>query len=204
MATQPAIIVLSLEAILICAIPPLLPQPPDFFDHNPATRITPLFTIPFPDGTVLPSEFMRWKTFSSWYFGTTSLYFDMFCRNAKLYRFQIMLKPDLSTTSLRVINTPELCPRDFHFLFFQDYKFCEDTLVSCWFYDDHDHPGQYQCGVYTGLKFTRFAVISHGGPVAKRLSPNLGHEYHLVPCPASGRFVLMDIGCHSVVVFDLF
>jgi hypothetical protein len=130
MTTQTAVIILSKEGILICAIPPLLHQPPDFFEHNNPTRITPLFIIPLPNDIALP-ELMRWKTISSWYFGSTTLYFDMFCGNGQINRFQIMLKPDLSTASLRVINTSKPHPRDFHLLIFQDYKICEDTLFSC-------------------------------------------------------------------------
>ena len=108
MVMQTAVIVLSQEAILICSIPPLLPHPPDFSDHNP-TRITPFFTIPFkfPNDIVLRSELMRWKTFSSWYLESTPFYFNIFCQNFYMYsRFHIMLKPDLSSISLRVVKTP--------------------------------------------------------------------------------------------------
>jgi hypothetical protein len=208
MATQTAVIVVSQEAILICAIPPLLPQPPDFSNHNP-THIPPLFTIPFPDDIAHHPEFMmELKAFDPWYFGSTSLYFDMFFRGAELYRFQIILKPDLSAASLHVINSPkrQICPRDFTFTFIhsQDYRICEDTTVSCWFYNDRNHPGQYNCGVCTGLNFTRFTVISHGGPAVEKSLPDPGHDYRLYPCPASGRFVLLDIDNHSVVVFDFF
>lgn len=117
MVMQTAVIVLSQEAILICSIPPLLPHPPDFSDHNP-TRITPFFTIPFkfPNDIVLRSELMRWKTFSSWYLESTPFYFNIFCQNFYMYsRFHIMLKPDLSSISLRVVKTSELCSCDILF-----------------------------------------------------------------------------------------
>ena len=141
---------------------------------------------------------------SSWYFGSSQpLYFDMICQGSKLHRFQIILKPDLSTASLHFVNTSELIPHDFEYVFFEDYRICEDTLVSCWFYDDHDDPVQHQCGVYTGLTSTRFAVISHDGPATKMLLPGIGHEYRLFWCPASGRFVLLD-SSDSVVVLDFF
>jgi hypothetical protein len=217
MTTQNAVIILSREVILVCAIPPgpLLPQPPDFFNHNPI-RTTPLFTIPLPDDIVHHCELMRWKTFSSWYFGIATLYFDMFCQFygiLQIYRFQIMLKPDLSTASLHVINTSEPYPRDFCSSFFQEYKICENTLFSCWFDDDHDHhPGQYECGVYTGSKVIRFPFILHGGPAAMRLSPDLtiklasshSYRYDVFLCPASGRFVLRNTNYNNLVVFDLF
>ena len=115
------------------------------------------------------------KTFQSWYFGPTSLYFDMFfpkyskVYTSEVYRFQIMLKPDLSAASLHVNSSESrVWPGDFVSLHKQDYRICDDTIVSCWFYSDHDHPGQYNCGVYMGLNFTRFAVISHGGPALEK------------------------------------
>jgi hypothetical protein len=195
-----AVIVLCEEAILILAIPPLSPQLPDFFDDNP-TRIPPLFVIPFPDGIVLHSELIQWKMISSWYFCSSHLYFDILCQDRKLHRFQIMLKPDLSTASLQVINT-ELPPYDFKYASFQSYRICEDALVSCLIYfGDH----KYQCGVYTtGLTSARFSnVISHGHPAAKMLLPDIGLEYGLVSCPASGRFVLL-VEDNTVVVLDIF
>jgi hypothetical protein len=176
MATKTAIIVLSEEAVLIWAISPLSPHPPDFFDHNP-TRIPPLFTIPLPDGIVFRPELFGWKTMSSWYFGSPhSLYFDMLCQDSKLHRFQVMLKPDLSTASLHVINIYELSPHDFNYATFEDYRICEDTLFSCWIYDDLLRP--YQCGVYTGLTSARFTnIISRSGPAAKMLLPDIGLKY---------------------------
>ena len=200
MATKTSVIVLCEEAVLIWAIPPLSPRPPDFFHHNPPHMPPPLFTIQFPP---LHHARLRWNRISSWYFGSSHpLYFDMICQGSKFLRFQIMLKSDLSTASLQFINTSELSPYDFDYVFFQDFRICEDTLVSCWFYDDHDDPDQYQCGVYTGLT-SRFAVISHGGPATKMLLPNIGRRFLLFSCPASGRFVLVD-STNSVSVVDLF
>ena len=203
MATNTAVIVLCEEAILIWAIPPLSPQPPDFFDHIdhiPTHIPLPLFTIPFPD--IVPhSELIGWKTISSWYFVSSQpLYFDMLCRNSELHRFQIMLKPDLSTASLRVINSYYVTPDDFNYVSFESYRICEDTLVSCFASDGGDR----QCGVYTRLTSAPFAnVISHGGPAAKMLFPDIGHEYRLLSCPASGRFVRLDTN-NSVTVLDFF
>ena len=209
MATKTAIIALH-KAILIWAIPPLSPQPPDFFNHNP-TYLPALFTIPFPDGVDFHSEFIQWNTISSWYFGSSQpLYFDILCRDSKLHRFQILLKPDLSTASLHVINISELTPHDFNHVNFQEYTICEDTLVSCWFYRTSSNNGrrnqlEYQRGVYTtGLSSARFAnVTSQGGPAAKMLLSDIGPNCDLSLCSASGRFVLLD-SSNSVIVLDLF
>ena len=120
----------------------------------------------------------------------------MLCRDRKLYRFKILLKPDLSTASLQVINATELIPYDFKCVFFQSYRICEDTLVSCLSNDR-------QRRVYTGLTSARFSnIISHGYPAAKML-PDIGHEYNFVSCPASGKFVLL-VENNTVVVLDIF
>ena len=179
MATKTAIIVICQVAILIYAIPPLSPQPPDFSNLTP-THIPLLFTIPIPDAIVHHSGPVELKTLHSWYFGSTSLYFDMFFGGdySKLYRFQIILKADLSTAFLHVINSSErrITPRDFSFVILQDYRLCDDTIISYWFYDDHDHPGQYNCGVYMGLNFSRFAIASSRTAVlhSKSHYPTLG------------------------------
>ena len=186
-----AVIVLCDEGILICAIPPLSSQPPDFSDHNP-THIPPLFTIPFPDDiqVVLRSEYIEWKTTSSWYFGSSlahPLYFDILCQDSKLHRFKLIVEPDLSDASLHVIFSSNLTPHDFDFEQFESYSICEDTLVSCWISED-------ECGVFMGLTSPRFAnVISHGDPrPATKISLHIGNGYHLSSCPASGRFLFLD------------
>ena len=166
--TKTAVIVLCEEGISIVAIPPLLPQPPDFLVRN-FTHIPPLFTIPFPDGMALNLARTGWKIISSWYFGSSHpFYFDMLCQDSTCQRFQITLKPDLSTFSLHAINASELFPLDDSISFFESYRICEDTLVSFWCYDDH------YCGLYTGLTSTRSSnVISHSGPAAKMLFTRL-------------------------------
>ena len=168
-----------------------------FFDHNP-THIPPLFTIPFPDGIELDFERLRWNTIDPWYLGSSQpLYLDASCQDSKHHKFQIMLKPDLSTASLHVINTSELTPHDFNDVIFEDYRICEDTLVSCWFHWDRS-----KGGVCTGLTSARFAnFISHDGPAAKMLLPDIGGDYTLYCCPASGRFVRLDY-CNRVAVLD--
>jgi hypothetical protein len=200
MATNTAVIILCDEAVLIWSIPPLLPQLPDFSDHNPTHMPPPLFTIPFPDISLHPAR-IRWNTISSWYFGSSQpLYFDMLCRHSKLHRFQIMLSPDLSTASLHVINISEHTP--FDFVFYENYRICEDTLVSCWKYTDR-RQGQYQYGVYTGLTSVRLSNVTSDGRSAPRVSlPDTGYLYFLYSCPASGRLVLK--GRNRVAIVDLF
>ena len=191
-----AVIVLCEEAVLIWAIPPLLPQPPDFFDDNP-THIPPLFTIPFPspDGIVLHHklELFRWKTTSSWYFGSSQpLYFDMLCHDSMLYTFKLIVKPDLSDASLRVINTSGPTPYNVFDRCFESYRICEDNLVSWWIdcYLDGN-----RCLVCTGLlsAAARFAIVSRGGPISRMLLTDfVQYTYNLFPCPATGRFVYLD------------
>ena len=192
-----AVIVLCDEAILIYAIPPLSSEPPDFFDPNP-THIPALFTIPLPDDIVLHSDFIEWKTTSSWYFSSSHpLYFDVLCHDSKLHRFKLIVEPDLSDASLHVIITSELTLHDFVEVSFQSYRICEDTLVSCWI--DYE----YEWGVYMGSTSPRLAnVISHGGPVPK-MTLHKGYGCNLSLCPASGRFVFLDES-NSAFVLDFF
>ena len=200
MATKTAVIVLCEEVVLIWAIPPLLPQLPEFLDPNPTHLPPPLFMIPFPD---ISHHNLRkgWITISSWYFGSSHpLYFGILCEDSKLHRFQILLQPDLSSASLHVINISEQIPHDLNYVFFGDYSICEDTLVSS-FHSDHF---QYQCGVYMGLMSPSFANgISHGGSAAKISLPEVGKPRVLFSCPASGRF-----GCltdtNTIAVLDFF
>ena len=194
MATKTTVIIIT-EAVFIWAIPPLLPQP---FDHNPTHIPLPLFKIPFPDIYLHPTR-IRWKAISSWYCHPSKpLYFDILCLDSKLHRFQILLDPDLSTASLLVIKISEHTPYDFHYLFSDDYRVCEDTLVSSWLYDYRLEPIIHQYGVYTGSTSTR------SDPAAKMLLPENFRCIRLLRCcPASGRLVFKDINdCISVV--DLF
>ena len=203
MATKTAVIILCDEGVLIWAIPPLLPQPPEFFDHDPTHLPPPLFMIPFPDIFHGNPRILRknWTTISSWYFGSSHpLYFGMLCQDSKLHIFQILLQPDLSTASLHVIYISEQTSHDLNYVFFGDYKICEDALVSCF----HSNRFQYQCGVYMGLMSPPFANgISHGGSAAEISLPEIGNPRILFSCPASGRF-----GCltdtNTIAVFDFF
>jgi hypothetical protein len=187
MATKTAVIVLCEEAVLIWAIPPLLPQPPDLFNHNPTHMPPPLFTIPFPYGIAPNPELISWNTISSWYFGSSHpLYFDMVYHNQDsiLHKFKIMLKPDLSAASLQVINTFEATPHNFLYVLFDSYRICEDTFVSCWINEDDE-----QCGVYTGSASAN--IISQGGPAAKMLLSDIRLDLSSA-CPASGKLVCVD------------
>ena len=138
------------------------------------------------------------KMVSSWYSNFSHpFYFDMLCQDSKRHRFQINLKPDLSTASLHDLYTSELFPHDRRSTFFQGYRICKDTLVSFWRYDAH------YFGVYTGLMSPRLSnVISQSGPAAQMFLPDIGCEYTLFPCPASGRFVCL--ASNSIAVLDFF
>ena len=186
MATKTSVIVLCEEAVLIWAIPALSPQPPDFFDHNPTHMPPPLFRIPLPKISIF-RRFIKWNTICTWYFNSSQpLYFDMLFGDPPLHRFQIELKPDLSTASLHVIDTSEITLHNCLNQNFPKYRICEDTLVSYYIY-------QRQCGVYTGLTSPRLAnAIWHGSSPAKMLLPDIGRTYILSLCPASGRFVRLD------------
>ena len=166
----------------------------------------PLFTLPFPDGINLRPDRSVWKMVCPWYFGFSHhFYFDLLSDDSdvsKRHRFQIKLKPDLSTASLHAINTPEITPLDIE-VFFDGYRICEDALVSFWFYNQD---GAYHCEVYTESTSARLSNISHRGPAAKILFsslPDIGLGYVLYPCPASGRFVRLDAS-NSVAVLDFF
>ena len=186
MATKTAVIVLCDEAVLIWAIPPLSPQPPDFFDHNPTHMPPPLFTIPFPDISRHPVR-IGWKAISSWHLGSSHpLYFDMLCQDSKLHRFQIMLQPDLSTASLHVINTSEHTPHDFGYVLFQDYRICEDALVYFW----RNHK---TWGAHIGLTSAPFTNV---------VTRWQGYMDSL--CPTSGRSVYRIGDGDKIVVVDLF
>ena len=212
MATKTAVIVLYEKEVLIWAIPPLSPQPLDFFDHHP-THIPPLFIIPIPvDIEVHPDTTIQWNTISRWYFGSSQpLYCDLLCRYT-IHRFQIMIEPDLSTASLYVINTPEITRQDFTDVFLPEYMICGDALVSDFTISNYipdTHQFQYQPRLYTGLT-TANGIISHGGPAANMLLPEFerGSDwFDLFPCPASGRFVLRVCSggdSDSVAVLDFF
>ena len=136
----------------------------------------------------------------SWYSDSSRpFYFEMLCQDSKHHRFQIKLKPDLSTASLLDINTSKLYYHSHDLTYFRGYRVCEDTLVYFWRFFDY-------CGVYTGLMSARLSnVILLDGPAAKMLLPDVGpgREYDISPCPASGRFVRLDAG-NSVTVLDFF
>ena len=205
-ATKTAVIVLCQEAVLIWAIPPLLPQPPSFLVDNPILMPPPLFTIPFPDGISLNYKLVRWNSISSWYSCSSGpLYFGVLCEESngsKFHRFQIVLEPDLSAASLHVINTSEITTLNFNVTFFLDYRICEDTLVSCWTYDPIARPKKYQCGVITGLTSARFSkFISYSSPAGNIKFPADLDEYRFFLCPASGRSILLGRD-NNVAVLD--
>jgi hypothetical protein len=201
LATTTAVIIVGKEAVLIYAIPPQSPQPPEIYDHS----LTPLLiTVPFPDGTAPVRRI--WNTISSWYFSSSqSLYFDTVCEEFNLHKFQIIVEPDRSTASIHLINTSDLTKEDYICLSPEGYRICEDTLVSCWVYNDYCQ-SEFKCGVYAGLTSPDSAHgISHGGPSGKMLLPDMGRRYLLNGCPASGRFIRLDgSNLNSIAVLDFF
>jgi hypothetical protein len=210
MATKTAVIILHEEEISIWAIPPLSPQPPDFFNHN-LTYIPPLFILQIPEHIDVDHEFIRWNTISSWYFGSSQpLYCDLLRHDCTLHRFEIMLEPDLSTASLRLIYTSEITPHDFRDVYLPEHAICGDTLVTCYLnssYNLESLQEEYQSGIYTGLTTSRFdnGIISHGGPAAAMSLPDVGREYDLFLCPVTGRFVRVESGdLGSIAVLDFF
>ena len=209
MATKTAVIVLCGDAVLICAIPPLSPQPPDFHNKNP-THIPPLFKIPFPDDIVLHSEnfeYIRRKMISSWHFSSSQhLYFDMIWapwQNPKFHRFKVMFEPDFSTASLHVVNTSELTPVNFDSVSSEDYRICEDTLVSCWSTVapclNIPSRNKHHWGIFTGSTSAHFSNVPSNG----LLLPGVGLRCSYFLCPASGRFVLLDTGRGTLAVLDI-
>jgi hypothetical protein len=123
--------------------------------------------------------------------------FRMLCQGL-LHRFKLIVKLDLSDASLHVINTFQRTTHNFDYTSFESYRICEDTLVSFW---EYVLPGTYQCGLYTGLTSARFAdVISHDGPATRMLLSDVGYNFRLFSCSASGRFVVLD---KSNNIFDL-
>ena len=180
--------------MLIWSIPSLSPHADSsFFAYNPTHLPPPLFTIALPDGIV--RQHFGLNVISSWYCGSSNpLYFDMICQDSKLYRCQITLKPDLSSASLHIINT---YPHNSHWVSLQNYRICEDALVSFWVHDNRRR-NRYQCGVYTSAKGT-----SHRSPAPNMLLPDIGCKYVIFSCPASGRFVRPD-STDGVAILDFF
>ena len=176
------------------------PQPSDlpdrFLDNNP-THILPIFRIPFPDGILRHShKIFEWMTVSSWYFGSESIYFDIFYTDSTLRRFKIIIKPDLSDASLYFIkeinNISDGLIKSFETCSMNDwegYRVCEDALVYFWSY-----PNRKTWGAYTGLISAPFTNI---------VTQWKGYVGSL--CPTSGRLVHTENGERSrMVVVDLF
>ena len=212
--TKTAFIVIGEDEVLI--------WPADFFDHNNLTQSSippPLIKIPFPEGAA--PERHIWTTLSPWYFFTPSqpLYFDMVSQDESadffiLHKFKLIIDDLTNTASIHTINISEFSTEDYTCLVHEDFRICEDTLVSCWFYHDY-RLNEYQCGVYIGLTSPRpesahTANISHGGPSGRMLLDKKDDDdgddelrYMLDGCPPTGRFVRLD-GNNNVAVLDYF
>jgi hypothetical protein len=184
---------------------------------NPTHR-PPLFKIP--DGILIHTpKMINWMTVSSWYYRSwESVYFDFlyysdsspsepwpnspefldfFYNGSKLQRFKIIVKPDLSDVSLKVINIPEVVSVGFMKSLASNrvcegYRICEGAFVCFW-------KDRTTWGAYTGLTSAPFTnVVTRWNGSTDSL------------CPASGRFVYCtDNGDESfittrLVVVDLF
>ena len=177
-----------------------MPHPSDFRGHfldDKPTHIPPLFKISFPDGIIPHTKVFKWMTLSSWYFGSESVYFDIFYTDSKLQRFKIIIKPDLSDASLHVINMSEIISDDlmesldvYHVC--EKYQICEDALVYFW-------NNRMTWGTYTGLTSASFTNV------VTRWDENFDSL-----CPTSGRFVYCIYDVYGgftnnrIVVADLF
>lgn len=186
------------------AIPPLSVQPPDFSDHNP-THIPPLFKLAFPD------DFSReitpyfnlpyyWNRISSWYSGTSqTLYFGFLSRlgilDVKFQDFEIALESDLSDVSLRVLNTCRPPQDNLSDVFFGQYGIGEDTLISCW---KIHHSGR--CRIH--IRSLSGAGILPGGSIFLPVLLSATDIQMPSLCPASGRFVHLDIHNDRIGVVD--
>ena len=121
-------------------------------------------------------------TLSSWYFGSESIYFDLFYTDSILQRFKIVIKPDLSDISLHVIYTFETVSYDLIKSFDSSrvcdgYQICEDALVYYW-------NNIWSWGAYAG-SLTSAPSFTSGVTLWKR---NL-NAYVKSLCPTSGTFV---------------
>jgi hypothetical protein len=192
-AKKTAIFVFCQEGILIWAIPPLSPQPSDSID------ILPL-KIPFPNSSVPHDlEIFKWITVTPWYFDSCeSFYFDVLYTNSKLQRFKIIIKPDLSDSSIHVINMPEVisdkkvtsrleldedCPGH--------YRICDGALVYFW-----NNPRLWE--TFTGMTSAPFANIFSRWILVNQVVEDVESL-----CPASGRYVYCD-GNFKIFVVYLF
>jgi hypothetical protein len=158
-------------------------------------------------------------TVCSWYYRSwASLYFDVIYysdstpswdsgrhlldyiyNSSKLERFKIIVKPDLSDVSLKVINVPEVVSAGFMRSLdsnrvSEGYRICEGALVYFW-------KDRRTWGAHTGLTSAPFTnVVTQWNGSTDSL------------CPASGRFVYCtdnrdddeDFITERLVVVDLF
>jgi hypothetical protein len=177
--------------VLIWAIPELFHGPSIFLDRSywntTLNHTSPLLTIPFPDD--IEDRLVGWKTLCPWYFGSSiPFYFDMLCGDGKCLRFEIALKPDLSSASLHFVKTFKVIHDDFIQGMADGYKFCDDQLSFCQFLNT-PFP---EWPRYREAASPQIFSISHSGPTADVILPDLGSRNHLLSCPASGRFIVVS------------
>ena len=141
---------------------------------------------------------------SSWYFGSESIYFDIFYTDSKLQRFKIIIKPDLSDASLHITNMSEIMLDDLtewseSYRVCEGYRICEDALVYFWNY-------RFESQIlYTGLILTS----ADSAPFTNVVTQWNASGGIKSICPTSGRFVYSTNDndgnlFRQIVVVDLF
>lgn len=183
---------------MVWSIPPLLPQLPHFPELNHEYHTPPLFRVAFPDNLLCDNKLSQWKVPSSWYFGTSkSLYVEALCQDSESHGLEIVVEPDLSDVSLRVMNTSQFPPAYFFGNFVsQTSSICEDSLVSCWHFHI-DNLNESTVYVRSTSSPDTNAIFS-----LKVLLSENGFVQSLSLCPASGRFVHLDGIDNDIVIVD--
>ena len=135
-------------------------------------------------------------TYSSWYFESESVYFDVlyYTPDFILQRFKIIIEPDLTVASLEIINISETISDDEFkssitnyatYRVCDGYRVCEDALVYFWTRNTRSTlpDGPTNTGlILTSTPFTNI-VTSTGTRWIGRIDSL---------CPASGRLVYHD------------
>ena len=174
------------------------PQPSNSNDVLP-------LKIPFPDGSASHNlKVFQWMTVTPWYLATLeSFYFDVIYRNSKLQRFKIIIKPDLSDSSIHAINMPEVIS-DLRFLSILEldegcpghYRICDGALVYFW----DDSSNRWEFKTFTGMTSAPFTNIHSRWTSGQQVEFNVKAF-----CPASGRYVYSHGSFLSqIAVADLF
>jgi len=187
-------VVLCERKILAYRVPPLLPQPPRFLDHDHRTRFSggPFFRFPLPDYERY-NKYWEKLVFPWYSCPSQPLYFSVFCSGPGLQHFEIIINPDQSAVSVHFMNISPV-PEDYSGV--GPYNICDDTLVSC---SRESIMFPDTCTIYIGS--TSPNINSHPILANVLLSGSQGSVPSL--CPASGRAVYLDRrNNHRLTVLD--